>query len=409
MIDISIFILILLLLFSLYYYYTTYVEGLKSKIGKAFKRLGKFGKDIKSFGKKLGEEIKKVGRLGKELKTFGKKIEKGFKEIPKAFKKMDKAIKGIAKKAGRKIKGSFDKVERFFKKIIDKIWSELKRIIKFIEKLPALVAKWAKKIFVDIIPKFLKKVWSMFYNKVIKPIVNFFDDLGTIFGSVGKIFDIIIKKLKQMPGCIPIYGVEASKYGTRYVYSNFVPGWLKGICNFFIFLLNLIFTPIIYIFSYFFKFIFEVVGFDFNFYDYESHKQKCFDWGPLMRMFNAFMRIFNTIFKFIRDIFKFLNIVALIQELLRFLGLTKKKKKKQQATSVMNKLGNVISDAQDAVTETGQRIVENTLSSTKKGLSQVGIRVPDVNIQNTLNSLSTDVRLTGLENGLNPPELQPLV
>lgn len=391
--NIMLMLLIIILIIIIIYNTNNYKEGINlGKVKKAIKDVGKFGSDIGKLGKKLGKEMSKVKDLGKEIEKTAKVPIKMIKDLPKE-------IENIAKEAENKIKGAFDEAKDFLKGIIDEVWDEIKSIIKKIEKIPKQVEDLAESIFLDYIPNFLKECWNQFNKHVIKPIKDFFNNIGYLFTHTGDVFKEIIKKLISIPTCIPIYMIEASRSGYNYVYKKYFPGWLRSIMEFIdTYIIQLIIVPVFGFFLYITKLILQLLGFNFPSYDYESKKQKCMDFGPIFTFFSKLIGVLTEVFNILETIFDALNIDEIIDAIMSIFTGKKKKKKSSSSSRVQNTVKNTVdglinttTGTIDNISSTSQNSINNTLDSAKNMLSSVGIDVPTTDISGSLSNVQSSI------------------
>ena len=392
-------LIILIIILTIFFirHIGNYKEGINlNKVKTAIKDVGKFGNDIKNIGSELGNQIKKVDNLGNDLTKFGKEIEKTSQIPVKMANDLDREIQKISKKAEKQITNSFNETKNFFDDLVDEVWTETRKITKEIEQVPFKVEKISNDIFLGYIPDFIRECWYQFDKYVITPIRKFFTNIGYLFLSTGNVFKEIILKIISIPSCVPIYVIESSRAGFKYIYDKYFPSWFKQVIDFInTYIIQLIIVPIFGIFIFITKFILQIFGFKFPSYDYESNKNKCFNFGPLNKVFELLITAIKEIFNILETIFDALNIDKIINEIMSvFTGKRKKRKSSPTTSRVQNTVDNFIdttNNTMNNISSTAESSINNTLDGTKDMLSSIGIDVPSTDISESLNNVRSNI------------------
>jgi len=350
---ISLVTLTIMLLYILYKNIKKTIDGFSvNDIKRAIDKVGNLGKDIANMGKGLANEIKKVESLGDEIGKLGSEIEKVSKYPAEVGNIIAEEVEKIAKEADKKITSSFnkafDEIENTANKAFDEIEDAANEVGDFatdsindinkvlteigdvIAKIPQQVADMAKSIFLDYIPKLFEAGWKGFKKYIIDPLTDFFGEIGNVFSLIGDVFRQIIKVLMRIPACVPVYFFDISYEITMSVLKTILPGWLKNIFraiyNYFI---NPIVIPIIKLILGVIKTILEIFGFNFNLEYYSKFRKKCYDFGPLNIIFEAFIEVFQLMMKALGLLFQVIPFDKIINEMLQLFGGGKKSKEKE--------------------------------------------------------------------------------
>ena len=309
-------------------------------VDDAIKDVAKFGKDIGDVGKQVYDEIRNVDKLGDDIIKLGEDIaevaeypielgeklgkdiadvtKQGVDFIEDEFNEITDAVEDFAEDTYNEIENAANSVKTFAEDQFDDIYGELADIGDTIADIPEQVADLAEDIFLGYIPDIFMQGWEYFQRYVLDPIVGVFREIGGVFEIIGDVFMEIINKLLEIPMCVPIYMYDISYEITLAVLKTVTPGWIKDTVRFINNnIIQTLVIPIIDMFLKMIKFIMEIMGFNFKINYLSKQRDRCYDFGPLNEIFEAFIDVFEMAFKGIGDLFKMINIDEIISEMLK--------------------------------------------------------------------------------------------
>lgn len=397
---IAMIIILILIFYPLYKYFKKERENFNPKdVGKAINSVKKFGQDIERMTKDLKKQTSDLKNLGKEINSLGPKIERVAKYPVELGNKLKEEVTKVADEAGNVIEKEFNKIKdevedmanevaEFAEEAVGEIEKEVTNIIETIEKIPDQVVNLANEIFGEFFPKIFDQGWKEFKKYVIDPIIEFFEDVGEIFNKVGDVVMEIIETIANLPGCIPIYAFDAGWEVAIASLKTILPVWLKDIIRTINrYIVQPIIIPFINLCMRAMKFILEMFGFQFDFDALSKQKAKCYDFGPLDEVFEAFKEFFENVFDAVKDIFKFIPFDEIIERILEFLGLGKGKGKGRGGGDggggdggggemIKDKAGKAAEFASDTlgnITDTVTDTLGNVMNTTTNALSSFGL------------------------------------
>lgn len=396
---ISIIIILILIIFPIYRYYSNLKENFDiQKVNDAINDVGNFGNQIGDMMNQIGQEIGKVNDLGREISRLEPEISRISRYPVELGQNLSDEVTKVANDAGGMIEDEFNKVRRevedmanevsdFARESVNVVEGEMNRIIDTIDDIPNQVVSLANQIFVDFIPKMFEKGWEEFKKHVIDPITDFFEDVGEVFVKIGDVFMEIIETLINLPGCIPYYAFDTGIKMTEATLKTILPSWLKSIIRFFHnYITEPILIPIFEFCMNILKIVLQFIGFKFDFDEMKNSRRKCYDFGPLDEVFDAFKEFFEMVFKGIKELFKFIPFDRIIQEILSSIGLGQKGSSKpspaqQMVQQTQQQVQDTVDEATKTLKDAGVPItttqVNQYVDAAKTQLSSIGIKVPD--------------------------------
>jgi hypothetical protein len=406
---VSIIIILILIIFPIYRYYHKQKEEFDiNRVKRAVDDVGKFGSQIGNMMNSIGEEIGKVNNLGREISRLGPEISRISRFPIELGEELGNKVTKVANDAGGIIEDEFNRVigevedmanevSDFTTETVGQVEGELNRIMAIIEDIPNQVVSLANEIFVDFIPKMFEKGWQEFKKHVIDPMVDFFNDVGEVFEKVGDVFMEIIETLINFPKCIPYYAIDTGIKITEATLKTILPSWLKNIIRWFHNNINkTIIIPIFWFFMNIFKTVLQFLGFKFDFDEMGENRKKCYNFGPLDEVFDAFKEFFEIVFKGIKELFKFIPFDRIIQEILQLIGLGN-----GGATN-----GNKPSPAEQYIQQTQQQIQE-TVNEATEALRDAGVPVTTTQVNKYIDTAKSQLKSVGI-NIPDTPDLQTL-
>lgn len=341
MLLIIIIILSSIISYCLYKQYRRNKDGFDpiKDIDNAIKDVAKFGKDVGKVGKQVYDEIRKVEDLGDDIAKLGDDIveiaeypvklgeklgkdiadvtKQGIDFIEDEFNNITDAVEDFAEDAYDDIEGAANSVRDFAEDQFDSIYGELADIGDVIAEIPEQVQDLAEDIFLGYIPDIFMTGWENFERYVLDPIVGVFREIGGVFEIIGDVFVEIIHKLMSIPMCVPIYMYDISYEITLAMLKTITPNWIKDTVRFINRnIIGAIVIPIIDAFLKALKFVLELMGFNFKINYFSKQRDKCYDFGPLNEIFEAFISVFTMAFEGVGQLFEMINLDEVINEIL---------------------------------------------------------------------------------------------
>jgi hypothetical protein len=316
-------ILIIILSYSLFdYIFVPKIEPLMGSINNAINQVGQFPGQIANLANQVRNEVSKVGDLGEEVGRLGRQINafpgQVRNELGSVFKQSEDYVGSKFDTVKREVTDIAGEVQGMAQDFYGQASAMSSEIGEVVEDIPGEVEAMSRMIFLDKIPQAFTSAWNWFYNNVIAPIIKFFYSLGNIFSDIGNVLLEIFYFLIRLPLCIPLYLFDAVMKILKGVYNRTFPQWLKSIISFINkYIIELILVPIFGVIIYVFRFLLELLGFNFSLgKDITSVLSKCYDTGIIGEIIDAVLSVIMSVFSGLGDIFRMFNFDALIGEIM---------------------------------------------------------------------------------------------